>query len=119
MSRVKTFNSTGVATAGRLYAGDLNAIQDHYADQSNFAQTVDVSTLRIGEAALQLLRYGTSEARISGALRTDGILRALGGIYGGAFTTAQRDAIAAGSRPTGLQIFNTTTQQYEFNKGTD
>jgi microcystin-dependent protein len=118
-TRVKVFESTGLAPNGRLYAGDLNAIQDHYADQANFSQEVDAAAFGIGEAALKLLRYGTGEARLSGALRTDGIVRGLGGLYPGAFTTAQRDAIPAGSRPYGLQILNTTTNQYEWNKGTD
>lgn len=119
MSRVKTFDSTGIATAGRLYAGDINAIQDQYADLYNLAQAVGVVSIAIGEAGLLLLRYGAGEARISGALRTDGIMRALGGLYAGAFTTTARDAIPLGSRPYGLVITNTTTNQPEWNKGTD
>lgn len=119
MSRVKTFNSTGLATAGRLYAGDLNAIQDQYADLDNLTQNVRVATLAIGEAGLQLIRYGAGEARISGALRADGVLRGLGGVVPGAFTTTQRDAISLGSRPYGIGILNTTTNQWEWNSGTD
>lgn len=119
MSRVKTFDSTGLATSGRLYAGDLNAMEDQYADLSNLTQNVQVGTLAVGEVGLQLLRYGAGEARISGALRTDGIVRALGGLYAGAFTTAARDAIPLGSRPYGLVILNTTTNRYEYNAGTD
>jgi hypothetical protein len=50
-------------------------------------------------------------------------LRALGGLYAGAFTTTQRNAIPAGQtpqqRPYGLVILNTTTNQYEWNRGTD
>src|SRR4029077_14873486 len=118
-TRIKVFESTGRATNGRLYAGDLNAVQDALADQVNFNQEIDVAALGIGEAALKLLRYGAGEARISGLLRTDGILRGLGGLYAGAFTTTQRDAIAAGFRPYGLIILNTTTNQVEWNKGTD
>lgn len=119
MSRVKTFDSTGNAPGGRLFAGDLNAIQDQYADQTNLGQTVSIGTLVIGENALQLLRYGAGEARLSGAFRIDGIMRGLGGIYAGAFSTTQRDAIAAGFRPTGLVIFNTTNSRLEINLGTD
>jgi microcystin-dependent protein len=119
MSRVKTFDSTGVAPNGRLFAGDMNSIQDQYADLLNLAQAHSVGSLAVGEAGLQLLRYGPGEARISGLLRVDGILRGLGGLYAGAFTTAQRDAIAAGSRPYGLIILNTTTNQYEWNAGSD
>jgi microcystin-dependent protein len=121
MSRVKTFESTGIAPNGRLYAGDLNQIQDQYADLVNFAQTLGVGVLQVGQTGLQLLRYATSplEARITAALRTDGILRGLGGIVPGTFTTAQRDAIPVGSRPYGMQIVNTTTNQYEWNAGSD
>src|SRR4051794_30070044 len=119
MSRVKTFDSTGVATSGRMYAGDLNATQDQYADLSNLTQNVQVGTLAIGEVGLQIIRYGAGEMRISGALRTDGIVRALGGLYAGAFSTTARDAIPLGSRPYGLIILNTTTNRYEYNSGTD
>lgn len=117
MSRVKDFDATGVAPGGKLYAGDLNAIQDHYADLSNFTQTHDVATLRVGDSSLQLIKYGTGEFRLTGALRTDGILRGLGGLYSGQFTTAGRPS--AGSRPYGLAIFNTDTSRYEVNVGTD
>jgi hypothetical protein len=102
-----------------LYAGDLNAIQDGAAAQADFTQTIDLGTLRIGETGLQFLHYGTNEARLTGALRTDGILRGLGGTLAGAYTTTQRDAIPLGSRPYGVQILNITTNQYEFNSGTD
>jgi len=119
MSRYKTFDATGIAPNGRLYAGDMNAIQDMKADQANFAQTIDLATVRLGDSAIQLVKYGTLDARFTSALRTDGILRALGGLYAGTFTTAQRDAIAAGSRPYGLIILNTTTNQIEWNKGSD
>lgn len=118
-TRIKVFESTGLAPNGRLYAGDLNGIQDHLADQSNFGQEVDVGVLGIGESALQLLRYAAGEARLTGAMRIDGIFRALGGLYAGAFTTTQRNAIASGLAPYGLIILNTTTNQYEWNKGTD
>jgi microcystin-dependent protein len=121
MSRVKTFDSTGVAPNGVFFAGDANAIQDHYADLSNYAQTVDVGTLRVAEAGLQIIRYATSplEARVTAALRADGILTGLSGVVHGAYTTTQRNAIPAGQRPYGLTIMNTTTNQLEINKGTD
>jgi hypothetical protein len=73
----------------------------------------------VGETGLQLLRYGVGEARLTGALRTDGIFRGLGGLFAGQFTTTQRDAITSGSRPYGLSIFNVTTNRYEMNIGTD
>lgn len=119
MIRVKNFNSTGVAPDGRLYAGDLLAIQDAAAGLSDFTQTIDLATLRVGDSGIQLLKFGAADARISAALRTDGILRGLGGLFAGTFTTAQRDAIAAGSRPTGLIIYNTTTARHEVNTGSD
>jgi microcystin-dependent protein len=119
MSRVKTFDATGVPPGGRLFAGDLNSIQDKYADAANFAQTVDLGTLRVGDSTIQLVKFGTGDARVTAALRVDGILRGLGGLFAGAFTTAQRDAIAAGFRPFTLIIFNTTTNRFEWNAGTD
>jgi len=121
MPRHKTFNSSGVPPDGVLFAGDENAMQDRAAELANFSQTVDVGTLRIAESALQLLRFASSplEARITAALRVDGILRGLGGLYAGTFTTTQRDAIPAGSRPFGLVILNTTTVRFEWNAGTD
>ena len=119
MARYKTFNATGIAPDGRLYAGDLNAIQDFLAKQADFTQTIDTGSLRIGEAGLQLTRYGVGEARITGILRTDGLMRAGGGILAGTFTTAQRDAIAVGQRPPGLTIYNSTINRYETNFGSD
>jgi hypothetical protein len=89
------------------------------ADQSNFAQAIDLASIEIGESGLSLLRYGSLDARLTGALRTDGILRGLGGLYAGAFTTTARDAIAVGGAPTGLIVLNTTTARYEWNQGTD
>lgn len=118
-TRVKTFDSTGVAPNGRLFAGDLNLMEDQYADQANFSQTIDTGTLRVGDGTIQILKFGTAELRASAALRTDGILRGLGGLYAGAFTTTQRDAIALGFRPYGLVILNTSTNQYEWNQGSD
>lgn len=69
MSRVKTFDATGIAPAGKLYAGDLNQIQDQYADLTNYGQNVGVGSLLIGEAGLALSRYGAGEARLAGLLR--------------------------------------------------
>lgn len=119
MSRFKTFDATGLATAGRIYAGDLNAIQDLYADIYNLTQALGISSVAIGEAGLQLLRYGAGEARLSGHMRVDGILRGLGGLFAGAYTSTARDAIPLGTRPFTLVIFNTTTNQFEYNAGTD
>lgn len=125
MIRVKDFQATGLAPLGKLYAGDLNAIQDAAAALSDFTQTLSLGTLRVGAADLQLLRYGagagtvTSEARLSADMRIDGILRPLGGLIPPAFTTTQRDAIPANMAPYGLKILNTTTNREEWNSGTD
>lgn len=77
---------------------------------------MEVGSLAIGEAGLQLLRYGAGEARLSGAFRTDGVVRALGGVYAGSFTTTQRDAIA--NPPYGLLVTNSETNELEMNYGT-
>ncbi len=118
-SRVKTYDATGIAPNGKLYAGDLNSIQDDYADLSNFAQTHGIGTLQIGETGLQLLKYGVGEARLTGLLRTDGLIRGLGGLFAGTFTNAQMVAIPSGSRPYGLMVFNTTYNQFFMNVGSD
>lgn len=119
MLRIKNYDSTGVAPNGRLYAGDLNALQDGVAALTDLTQSLSLGAVAIGESGLQLVRYGANEARISGSVRTDGILRALGGVYAGAFTTAQRDGITPGTRPYGLVILNTTNNRLEINLGTD
>src|SRR4029077_2231768 len=108
MQRLYSKDATGLVPNGRWYAGDVNALQDAVAALSDFTQFLDLGGIRIGESGLQLLRYGPSEARLAGAMRIDGIVRALGGFYAGAFTTVQRDAIAPGFRPYGLVILNTT-----------
>lgn len=119
MQRLFTKDATGAATNGRWYAGDINALQDAVAAITDLAQTLSLGVLKIGESGLQLLRYGTAEARLTGALRTDGILRGLGGLIAGAFSTTQRDALGTGLAPYGIVILNTTTDRYEWNKGSD
>lgn len=119
MSRVKTFDSTGQAPSGRLYSGDLNAIQDQYADLVNYAQTHGVGVLAVGDASLQLLKFGAGEMRMTGHVRTDGIVRGLGGLFAGQFTTAERDAIPSGERPYGLLILNSDIDELQWNAGTD
>lgn len=119
MDRIKTYDATGVAPNGRLYAGDLNLLQDTVAALASLTQNMQVGSIAIGEAGLLISRYGAGEAQLAGALRVSGILRGLGGLYAGSFTTAARDAIAAGSRPYGLVILNTTNNRLEWNSGTD
>lgn len=119
MIRLFTKNATGVAPDGRWYAGDVNALQDAVAAIADFTQTIGLGVVQLGETGLQLLRYGAGEARMTGHMRVDGILRGLSGMLAGAYTTSARDAIPLGQRPFTLVIFNTTTNQYEWNSGTD
>lgn len=118
-TRFKNFQATGVAPLGRLYAGDLLQMQDSYADQSNFSQIIGTGSIQVGDTSLIVLKYGSGEIRITGALRVDGILRGLGGLYAGQFSTTQRNAIASGLAPSGLVIFNSTSGTLQWNKGTD
>jgi hypothetical protein len=119
MIRTKTFDSTGVAPGGRLFAGDLNLIQDVVAALSDFTQTHDVAILRVGDTSLALQKFGTGEMWFNSLLRVTGIFRALAGFVSGTYTTTARNAIPLGSRPYGLLILNSTTNRYEFNSGTD
>lgn len=79
MSRVKTFDSTGIAPGGVLYAGDLNNIQDHLADLTNLSQTLSVSSLVVGAAGLAISQYATGVMRISGQLRVDSVINGVSG----------------------------------------
>lgn len=121
MNRVKTFDSTGVAPNGKLFAGDLNAIEDAAAALTDFAQNISVASLLVGDGSLSLAKFGAGEGSFSGAFRVSGLLRGLGGIIAGTFTTAQRDAIAlsVGLAPYGTIILNSSTNRYEANYGTD
>lgn len=123
MNRLYTKDATGIAPNGRWFAGDINALQDAVAAQTDFTQTISLGTLAIGDSTIQLVKYGAKETRISAALRTDGVIRGLGGLFAGTFTTTARDAIPSGAtpqqKPYGIIILNTTTNQFEWNAGTD
>lgn len=119
LSPPKVFDSTGIAPNGKLFAGDLNALAAAAAAQADFAQTIDLSTLRIGEAGLTISRIGSLEAQLSGDLRVTKIVRGLEGFIPGAFTTIERDAIAVGRAPYGLAILNTVKNKWEWNAGSD
>jgi hypothetical protein len=54
-----------------------------------------------------------------GVLQTDGLFKALQGVYVGELTTAQRDALPAGARPRGTIVFNTDSVRLEVNIGSD
>lgn len=116
MIRLFTKTATGVAPDGVWFAGDVNALQDAVAALEDLTQNLQAATLAIGESGLQLVRYASGEARITGALRTDSIVRALGGVYAGGYTTSQRDALV--NPPYALVITNTTTNRLEMNYGT-
>lgn len=116
MNRLKTYDATGIAPNGRLFSGDLNALQDAVAALTDLTQHVSVVDLAVGESGLLLSRFGAGEARISGHLRTDGIIRGLGGFIPGAFTTAARNALTL--PPYGLEILNTDLNRIEWNAGT-
>lgn len=116
MNRLKTYDATGIAPNGKLFSGDLNALQDAVAALTDLTQNLSVASMAIGESGLLLSRFGAGEAQVTGHLRTSGIMRGLGGLYAGAFTSTARDAITA--PPTGLVIYNTTTNRWEANWGT-
>jgi len=113
MQRFKTYDSTGVAPNGRFYASDLNTLQDLVAAINDLAQHLSVGDVAIGESSMLLSLFG------SGQLQVPGVLRVSSGTLPGVFTTTQRNAIAVGKRPTGLVIYNSTTNQLEVNAGTD
>jgi hypothetical protein len=113
LARFKTFDATGIAPNGRLYAGDLNAIQDFLAKQADFTQTVDLSTLRVGDSALQISKYGTGELQVAAKLRVTGIVRSGTGFACTGMTTTQRNALPAGDREPGTIIFNTTVLKFQ------
>lgn len=116
MDRLKTYDSTAVAPNGILYAGDLNLLQDTVAALSSYTQNLGAGSIAIGDSGLVISKYGTGEIGISAALRVTGILKGLGGIFAGTYTTTARNAI---SLPLyGLIILNTTTNQLEWNSGT-
>lgn len=116
MDRIKSFDATGVAPNGRLYAGDLNLLQDTVAALTDFAQNLSVSSLAVGAADTTLTHYGAQEMAVSGLMRVLGVFRAASGIVVGSYTTAQRDAIV--NPAYGLVILNQTTNKYEWNSGT-
>lgn len=79
-TRIKTFDSSGIAPGGRLFAADLNGIQDQYADIVNYAQTLGAGTYAIGDSGLQLVKFGTGEVRLTSKFRTDGTIMAFNDI---------------------------------------
>lgn len=79
MSRVKTFDSTGISPGGFLFAGDLNNIQDHFADLTNLGQNFSVGSIAVGEAGLTITRFASGILRVSGQIRSDSVVNAVTG----------------------------------------
>lgn len=113
MNRIKTYLSDGTNPNGRLFANDVNSLQDAVAAITDLTQHISTGDLAIGESSLLLSRFGVGQAQLAG------LLRVAAGLLPGVFTTTQRDAIVSGKRPTGLVIFNSTTNRLEVNAGTD
>jgi len=105
LARYKTFDATGIAPNGRLYAGDLNGIQDFLAKAADFAQTIDVGTLRIGDSGLQISKSGTGIVSISARLAVGQWLQTQS-IQILQMTEAARDALALADRGQGMVIYN-------------
>jgi hypothetical protein len=79
--RIKTFDATGIAPNGRLFATDLNAIQDAAAGLTDLTQHLSVADIAIGESGLILSRFGAGIARLSGSLRLDTDVNAVGRVF--------------------------------------
>jgi hypothetical protein len=116
MVRLKTYDATGVAPNGRLFAGDLNLLQDTVAALLDYTQNIGVGTIAIGDSSLSISKYGAGELQVSNMLRVLGVFRAASGIVSGSYTTTARDALV--NPDYGLVILNSTTNQYEWNSGT-
>ena len=103
---------TGISTGdiqfdfGQGYRKIISAKTDGNVDLTSTAQL---------QWSLDTLLHRTG----AGVLQTDGLFKALKGIYGGELTTAQRDALPAGARPRGTIIFNTDNTRLEVNIGSD
>lgn len=113
IQRIKSFDSTGIAPNGRLYAGDLNAIQDAAAGQTDASQTLLLGTLQVGDTSIQALKFGAEIMRITSHLMVDKT------IHLGNLTTTARDALTSGKAPKGALLFNTTIGFPQINIGTD
>lgn len=113
IQRIKSFDSTGVAPNGRLYAGDLNAIQDAAAGQTDASQTLLLGTLQVGDTGIQALKFGAEIMRITSHLMVDKT------VHLGNLTTTARDALTSGKAPKGALLFNTTVGFPQINIGTD
>jgi len=127
LARYKTFTADGVVTSGRIYAGDLNGIQDWVAQKSDFTQTVDVATLRIGDSSLQITKFGTNVLQVAGTLALaipggggggGGQLLSARGVGIGSLTQAAISALTTAERPTGLIVWDSTNSVFVINMGT-
>jgi hypothetical protein len=103
-------NSVNASTAFAIQNADATSIlllADTVTSQILFPSATSSATAILIGGDASLYRYGAN------------VLGTNSGFLGGRFTTTQRDAIPSGSRPTGMMIFNTTTNRYEYNAGTE
>lgn len=119
MQRVKTFDATGVAPGGRLFAGDLNAIQDAAAGLTDLTQVFKAGEVHIGENGLAFTRVGAGRVNLAGELDIADLLKPSAALVFVNLTTTQRDALASGKAPKGSTIYNTTLNCVQCNIGTD
>lgn len=118
MQRLWTKVATGLAPDGRLYAGDVNQLQDVVAALSDFAQIVGLNRVEIGDSTLAIVKYGNGEIRLTGGLRLDTFLRIFSSFYLGQMTDVQRDALPSTQRDFGAIVQNQTRGRVEWNAGT-
>jgi hypothetical protein len=62
VNRIKTFLADGSNPNGRIFAGDLNALQDAVAALTDLAQALGVGSIALGESGLQFVRYRQSRS---------------------------------------------------------
>lgn len=97
-----------------VYPGGLDALNTGHVDSvGEVIHASDINNLADGvnkiEAELGISPKGTFST----------VASKLNALYYGTVTTAGRNAITAGNRPPGLTVFNSTTNHYEFNSGSD
>jgi hypothetical protein len=116
LNRIKTYDATGVAPNGRLYAGDLNLLQDTVAALTDYTQALAAASIAIGDSGQTISKFGTNELVVANMFRVLGVFRAASGLVSGSYTNAARNALVL---PVyGLVILNSETNQYEWNSGT-
>ncbi|MDQ0065272.1 hypothetical protein [Chryseobacterium lathyri] len=133
--QIRAANGTAAAPTG-LVTGDnigiLHFIPRHDGGFSGYTSSIYATYKGSGVTSLTNLNFNTSGApRMTidefgnvgmGTEAPQGkldVVSTTSGFIPPRLTTAQRDAIAAGSRPPGTTIFNTTDSRIQVNTGTD